>query len=86
MHCIVIKESIFLKMEVAIKYKIYCKAVLPVCKHLKFRCCELQEDDADEEGNHGDSDEDGSLSWLKAMGVQDKIKRPDNIIAQLYPL
>ncbi|TNM94178.1 hypothetical protein fugu_002354 [Takifugu bimaculatus] len=46
-------------------------------------CCELQEDDADDQGNNGEDDEDGSLSWLKAMGVQDKIKRPDNITAQL---
>lgn len=54
--------------------------------HFKCRCCELQEDDADDQGNNGEDDEDGSLSWLKAMGVQDKIKRPDNITAQLYPL
>lgn len=47
----------------------------------------MQEDDADDKENNGDyDDEDGSLSWLKAMGVQDKIKRPDSITTQLYPL
>lgn len=30
-------------------------------------------------------DEDGSFSWLKEMGVQDKIKKPDSISIQLYP-
>lgn len=53
---------------------------------MNARSCELQGDDAGEEGNYGDcDDEDGSLSWLKAMGVQDKIKRPDSVTAQLYP-
>lgn len=51
-----------------------------------FRCCELQEGDAEDKENNGNSDdEDGNLSWLKAVGVQDKIKRPDSLTAQLYP-
>ncbi|KAM4601941.1 protein downstream neighbor of son homolog [Polymixia lowei] len=36
---------------------------------------ELEEDD--------DDDEDGGFSWLKEMGVQDKIKKPDGISIQL---
>uniref|UniRef100_H3CS98 Downstream neighbor of SON n=1 Tax=Tetraodon nigroviridis TaxID=99883 RepID=H3CS98_TETNG len=39
---------------------------------------EPQEDEGVEE-----KEKAGSLSWLKAMGVQDKIKRPDSITAQL---
>lgn len=62
-----------------------CTKFLLICKHFYLRC-ELREDDADDKGNDDDyDDEDGSLSWLKAMGVQDKIKRPDSITAQLYP-
>lgn len=33
-----------------------------------------------------DDDEDGSFLWLKEMGVQDKIKKPDSITIQLYPV
>nr|XP_046238114.1 protein downstream neighbor of son homolog [Scatophagus argus] len=33
-------------------------------------------------GGYND-DEDGSFSWLKEMGVQDKIKKPDSITIQL---
>lgn len=55
-----------------------------------WRCCELQEDEdcqAGDEGENGgyNDDEDGSFSWLKEMGVQDKIKKPDSITIQLYP-
>ncbi|KAM9835835.1 protein downstream neighbor of son homolog [Aulostomus maculatus] len=39
----------------------------------------------DEEGaeDETDDDEDGSFSWLKEMGVQDKIKKPDGIVLKL---
>ncbi|XP_068560763.1 protein downstream neighbor of son homolog [Cebidichthys violaceus] len=45
-------------------------------------CSELNEESpaGDEEEN---DDEDGSFSWLKEMGVQDKIKKPDSITMQL---
>ncbi len=33
-----------------------------------------------------DDDDDGGFSWLKEMGVQDKIKKPDAISIKLYPL
>ncbi|XP_045904624.1 protein downstream neighbor of son homolog [Micropterus dolomieu] len=51
-------------------------------------CSELKEGEdcraSDEGGNDGyDEDEDGSFSWLKEMGVQDKIKKPDSISIQL---
>lgn len=55
------------------------------------RCSELKEGedcqagDDGENGGYNDDDEDGSLSWLKEMGVQDKIKKPDMISIQLYP-
>ncbi|XP_041637498.1 protein downstream neighbor of son homolog [Cheilinus undulatus] len=32
---------------------------------------------------YDDDDDDGSFSWLKEMGVQDKIKKPDSITIQL---
>ncbi|XP_022616715.1 protein downstream neighbor of Son [Seriola dumerili] len=38
---------------------------------------------ADEEDGCDDDDDDGGLSWLKEMGVQDKIKKPDSISIQL---
>ncbi|XP_037646513.1 protein downstream neighbor of son homolog [Sebastes umbrosus] len=45
-------------------------------------CSELKEgEDCQDEG--GNDDEDGSFSWLKEMGVQDKIKKPDSITIQL---
>ncbi|TDH12336.1 hypothetical protein EPR50_G00045500 [Perca flavescens] len=51
----------------------------------EMECCELNEGEdslaADDEED-GD-DEDGSFSWLKEMGVQDKIKKPDSISIQL---
>ncbi|KAM9334184.1 protein downstream neighbor of son homolog [Symphorus nematophorus] len=51
-------------------------------------CCELKEGEecaaGDEEENDGyNDDEDGDFSWLKEMGVQDKIKKPDSITIQL---
>lgn len=67
--------------------KLTSRSFLWICQHSFFRCCELQEDDADDKENNGSyDDEDGNLSWLKAVGVQDKIKRPDSLTAQLYPL
>ncbi|KAM3850281.1 protein downstream neighbor of son homolog [Diretmus argenteus] len=38
-------------------------------------------DDEDEEEE--EEDEDGGLSWLKEMGIQDQIKKPDRISIQL---
>lgn len=52
------------------------------------RCCEKENGDpaGDDEARGGYSDdEDDSISWLKEMGVQDKIKKPDSISIQLYP-
>ncbi|KAM9829442.1 protein downstream neighbor of son homolog isoform 1-T1 [Syngnathus typhle] len=47
------------------------------CEHKEDTCCSDGPDD-DEDGDGG-----GSLSWLKEMGVQDKIKKPDSIGIQL---
>ncbi|XP_034728831.1 protein downstream neighbor of son homolog isoform X1 [Etheostoma cragini] len=47
--------------------------------------CELkggEDSPAADEEEDGD-DEDGSFSWLKEMGVEDKIKKPDSISIQL---
>ncbi|XP_071765706.1 protein downstream neighbor of son homolog [Centroberyx gerrardi] len=49
---------------------------------------ELKEDDDcqadnEEEDDTYNDDEDGGFSWLKEMGVQDKIKKPDTISIQL---
>uniref|UniRef100_A0AAQ5Y3I1 Downstream neighbor of SON n=1 Tax=Amphiprion ocellaris TaxID=80972 RepID=A0AAQ5Y3I1_AMPOC len=48
-------------------------------KEKEETCCDLNED-ADCQTH---DDEDGSFSWLKEMGVQDKIKKPDGITIQL---
>ncbi|XP_056157465.1 protein downstream neighbor of son homolog [Lampris incognitus] len=40
-----------------------------------------QGEDGDDDNN--DYDEDGEFSWLKEMGVHDKIKKPDSITIQL---
>ncbi|XP_049608955.1 protein downstream neighbor of son homolog isoform X2 [Syngnathus scovelli] len=49
--------------------------------------CEHKEDTCSSDGLDDDDDDDedggGSLSWLKEMGVQDKIKKPDSIGIQL---
>ncbi|XP_073318599.1 protein downstream neighbor of son homolog [Pagrus major] len=45
-------------------------------------CCELKGDEDCQAGDEGE-DEDGDFSWLKEMGVQDKIKKPDSISIQL---
>ncbi|XP_026219362.1 protein downstream neighbor of son homolog [Anabas testudineus] len=44
----------------------------------KEECSELKEGDDEENDN-----EDSSFSWLKEMGIQDKIKKPDSITIQL---
>ncbi|XP_051284373.1 protein downstream neighbor of son homolog isoform X2 [Dicentrarchus labrax] len=44
---------------------------------------DCQAGDEGDNGGYNDDDEDGSFSWLKEMGVQDKIKKPDNILIQL---
>lgn len=51
-------------------------------------CSELKEGEDCRAGDEGENngfndDEDGSFSWLKEMGVQDKIKKPDSISIQL---
>ncbi|KAK9523761.1 hypothetical protein VZT92_017661 [Zoarces viviparus] len=48
-------------------------------------CPELKEGEESPAGDEGenDDDEDGSFYWLKEMGVQDKIKKPDSITMQL---
>lgn len=37
------------------------------------------------EDEEEEDDDDGGFSWLKEMGVQDKIKKPDSITIKLYP-
>lgn len=59
------------------------------CAHyFNFRCGTLKDDEDCKAGADGgyDDDEDGSFLWLKEMGVQDKIKKPDSITIQLYPI
>lgn len=50
-----------------------------------YRCSKLSDtvDGGDHDGDY--RDEDSTLSWLKEMGVQDKIKKPDLHTLQLYP-
>ncbi|XP_068460259.1 protein downstream neighbor of son homolog [Clinocottus analis] len=49
------------------------------------KCPELKEGKASQVGDEGeDDDEDGSFSWLKEMGIQHKIKKPDSITMQLH--
>ncbi|XP_034405266.1 protein downstream neighbor of son homolog [Cyclopterus lumpus] len=47
-------------------------------------CSELQGGEASRAGDEEHEDEDGSFSWLKEMGIQDKIKKPDSITMQLH--
>uniref|UniRef100_G3PRB3 Downstream neighbor of SON n=1 Tax=Gasterosteus aculeatus aculeatus TaxID=481459 RepID=G3PRB3_GASAC len=47
-------------------------------------CSELKEGKETQTGDEGENDdEEGSFSWLKEMGIQDKIKKPDSITMQL---
>ncbi|KAK2856725.1 hypothetical protein Q5P01_005460 [Channa striata] len=48
------------------------------CSELK-ECVDCDGDEAEHDGDN----EDSSFSWLKEMGVQDKIKKPDSITIQL---
>uniref|UniRef100_I3JBD2 Downstream neighbor of SON n=1 Tax=Oreochromis niloticus TaxID=8128 RepID=I3JBD2_ORENI len=48
------------------------------------RCSELRDTVDGEEHDGDDRDEDSTLSWLKEMGVQDKIKKPDLHTLQLH--
>lgn len=48
-------------------------------KYLDGRCCDRE----DEEYSRDKGD---SFSWLKEMGLQDKIRKPDGISIQLYPV
>lgn len=43
---------------------------------------ETQSEASDEEDD--DDDDDGGFSWLTEMGVQDKIKKPDNISIKMH--
>ncbi|XP_067298971.1 protein downstream neighbor of son homolog [Pseudorasbora parva] len=42
-----------------------------------------ENEEEEEEDNDEDDDDDGGFSWLKEMGVQDKIKKPDAISIKL---
>ncbi|XP_060689729.1 protein downstream neighbor of son homolog isoform X1 [Hemiscyllium ocellatum] len=47
---------------------------------------ETQEENSDvlkEPAGSSDDDDDGGMSWLKEMGVQDKIKKPDSVSIKL---
>ncbi|KAK5847706.1 hypothetical protein PBY51_016814 [Eleginops maclovinus] len=44
-------------------------------------CSELKEAEGKNDGDN--DDEDGDFSWLKEIGVQDQIKKPDSITIQL---
>lgn len=52
--------------------------------HHDLMCRCLKELEA-EGGGGKEDDEDDSFQWLKEMGVQDKIKKPDGITIKLYP-
>lgn len=39
----------------------------------------------DEEDDGCSQGEDDSLSWLKEIGIQDKLRKPECINLQLYP-
>lgn len=46
-------------------------------------CCRLMEQS---EAEDDQEDDDASFSWLKEMGVQDQINKPDSVSIKLYPL
>ncbi|XP_008288250.1 protein downstream neighbor of son homolog [Stegastes partitus] len=52
-------------------------------KEKEEACCDLKDDEDCQTHDDEDEDEDGSFSWLKEMGVQDKIKKPNGITIQL---
>ncbi|KAM8904589.1 protein downstream neighbor of son homolog isoform 1-T2 [Spinachia spinachia] len=50
----------------------------------ELECCELKAGKETQTGDEEENDhEDCSFSWLKEMGIQDKIKKPDSITMQL---
>ncbi|CAI5637619.1 protein downstream neighbor of son homolog [Oreochromis niloticus] len=53
-------------------------------KEQEVTCSELRDTVDGEEHDGDDRDEDSTLSWLKEMGVQDKIKKPDLHTLQLH--
>ncbi|KAM6958250.1 protein downstream neighbor of son homolog [Tautogolabrus adspersus] len=55
------------------------------CSELKESkdCQEAEEGESCGYNDENEDDDDGSFSWLKEMGVQDKIKKPDSISIQL---
>lgn len=59
------------------------------CNDSKCKCCSLQVDEDyqnwDEEDDGYSQGEDDSLSWLKEIGIQDKLRQPECINIQLYP-
>ncbi|KAJ8283127.1 hypothetical protein COCON_G00056460 [Conger conger] len=50
----------------------------------ELRMAEDEEEEAYGQDDDDDDDEDGGFSWLKEMGVQDKIKKPDSISIKLH--
>ncbi|XP_031604307.1 protein downstream neighbor of son homolog [Oreochromis aureus] len=53
-------------------------------KEQEVTCSKLRDTVDGEEHDGDDRDEDSTLSWLKEMGVQDKIKKPDLHTLQLH--
>lgn len=47
-------------------------------------CCAANEEEDCSAENEQKDDNDEDMSWLKEMGVQDKIKKPDSIFLQLH--
>ena len=45
---------------------------------------EEEETQSEASDKEDDDDDDGGFSWLTEMGVQDKIKKPDNISIKLH--
>ncbi|XP_078416340.1 protein downstream neighbor of son homolog [Cetorhinus maximus] len=50
---------------------------------LGFETQEASSDIHKEQAGSSDDDDDGGFSWLKEMGVQDKIKKPDSVSIKL---
>lgn len=49
-----------------------------------FRASEYSDKEEEPEEGEKEDDDDECFSWLKEMGVQDKIKKPDAISIKLY--
>lgn len=90
--CISWRRRIFAWVKQSYSYRFWwCWYFYYKCaNNLNCRCSGLKEGEDCQAGDEGENDgynddEDGSFSWLKEMGVQDKIKKPDSITIQLYP-